>query len=279
MIRRELTAPDGTKLWLLVAQVEHAHVSGELTRHWDEAFSSDVIDAIAHHDDGWAAWEAAPKLDPELGRPYSFLEMPLVAALAIWDASIASARQYGPLAGWIVAGHFYNLLSDSDHAQEQLAAVWLSATRKFRTAWIDEWLRADPAHTLEGAKRGQQMLQLVDLFSLWLCCDCPVNKNNHSILDQSLVKMRVDTLLGRFRFLSPECTIRRSATDGRFEELAWTAAVAPYPFRNSPRLLSAAAVAVPISRYANWQELAAASWPVRLRWRLVAAQCQADSAS
>src|SRR3990170_5002994 len=153
MIRREITSSDGNKLWLLISQVEHAHVSGELMRNWREEFTPDVIDAVAHHDDGWAAWEANPKLDPQLGRPFSFLEMPLVAALAIWDASIGSARQYGPLAGWIVAGHFYQLLSDSDQAKEPLASVWMSATRKFRTAWIDEWLRADPSHTLDYAKR------------------------------------------------------------------------------------------------------------------------------
>jgi hypothetical protein len=238
-----------------------------------------VIDATDHHDDGWAAWEAAPKLDPEHGRPFSFLEMPLVAALAIWDASIVSARQFGPLAGWIVAGHFYHLLSDSDNAKERLAGVWLSATRKFRTAWIDEWLRADSSHTLEDAKWGLQMLQLADLFSLWLCCDCPVETGNQSILNESTMKLRVDTLLGRFRFVSPECAIRHSEADGRIEELAWTVGVEPYPFKNPTLPLSAAAVAVPVSRYTNWPELASASWPVHLRWRLDRAESQAGSAS
>src|SRR6187200_2267627 len=110
MIRRELKLTDNSTIWLLVSQVEHARMSGELVRDWREAFSPDVVDAIAHHDDGWAAWEDEPKLDPARGAPYSFLEMPLAESLSIWDKSIAAARAFGPLGGWIVAGHFYNLL-------------------------------------------------------------------------------------------------------------------------------------------------------------------------
>ena len=140
------------------------------------------MEAITHHDDGWADWESEPKLNPAIGAPYSFLEMPLAESLDIWDRSIASARKFGPLAGYIVAGHFYNLLADSDHAKEPPAIAWLTAKRKFRTTWLDEWIRADRSHTLEYAKAAQQMLLTADLFSLWLCCDCPVDATDASIL-------------------------------------------------------------------------------------------------
>jgi hypothetical protein len=150
MIRREINSPDGASLWLLISQVEHAHISGALTRHWQEEFTPDVINAIAHHDDGWAAWEAEPKLNPKIGAPYSFLEMPVPAALVIWDHSIAAAETFGPLASFIVAGHFYNLLSNSENATDPLAAAWLTAKRKQRTTSIDQWLRLDPAHISSG---------------------------------------------------------------------------------------------------------------------------------
>jgi hypothetical protein len=172
MIRREITTADGVKQWLLISQVEHARVSGELALQWREEYSDDVVNAIAHHDDGWAAWEAQPKLNPELGAPFSFLEMPVPAALVIWDHSIAAAGEYGPLAAYIVAGHFYNLLSNSDNANDPLAVAWLAAKRKHRTGWLDEWVRADPTHTLEYAKRAQQMLLVADLFSLFIFFDC-----------------------------------------------------------------------------------------------------------
>src|SRR5215213_7360998 len=155
MIRREIELTEGEKLWLLVSQVDHAHISGELTNQDSRGFSHEVVEAIRHHDDGWAQWEAAPRMNPEVGGPFSFLEMPLTEALAIWDNSTAAARQFGPLAGFIVAGHFYNLLNDSDHAKDAAAVAWLAAKRKSRTAWLDEWARADPTHTLDDAKRAQ----------------------------------------------------------------------------------------------------------------------------
>ncbi len=39
MIRRDFTFDDGTAGWLLISQVEHARISGELTRAWHEPFS------------------------------------------------------------------------------------------------------------------------------------------------------------------------------------------------------------------------------------------------
>ena len=171
MIRREIELTEGEKLWLLISQVDHAHISGELTNQDKAGFSTEVVEAITHHDDGWAQWEAAPRMNPDVGAPFSFLEMPLAESLGIWDNSIAAARKIGPLAGFIVAGHFYNLLSESDHAKDAAAVAWLAAKRKARTAWLDEWARADPSHTLEAAKRAQDQLLLADLFSLWLCCD------------------------------------------------------------------------------------------------------------
>jgi hypothetical protein len=290
MIRRELKLDDGATIWLLVSQVEHAHVSGEVVRHWREEFSPDVVEAIAHHDDGWALWEESPKLNPKFGGPYSFLEMPIEESLVIWDNSIGAARKIGPLAGWIVAGHFYNLLADSEHANDPPAIAWLTAKRKVRTSWLDEWIRAEPSHTLEYAKRSQQMLLTADLFSLWLCCDCPVEApsprhgesratcplpegegKSARILRQSAMKLRTDALLTQFRFLLPECTILESVSKHRVEGFSWQVPVEPFPCKTAPIALTAQAVAAPVSKYASWQELAAASWLVELDWRLVPA--------
>jgi hypothetical protein len=276
MIRRELKLIDDAPLWLLVSQVEHAHLSGVLARSWRDEFSPDVVQAIAHHDDGWATWENEPKVKPEIGGPYSFLEMPLEESLTIWDNSISAARRIGPLAGWIVAGHFYGLLADSDHANKGPAIAWLTAKRKVRTSWLDEWIRADKSHTLEYAKNAQQMLLTADLFSLWLCCECPVDApeagdHRTSLLKQSSMKLRTEKLLEQFRFVSPECTVRESVSKKRVEGLSWIVPVEPFRFDIEPLPLTAKATAVPVARYGSWQEICAASWPVELDWRLIPA--------
>ena len=269
MIRRETELAEGEPLWLLVSQVDHARIGGELTRNLSASFSHEVIEAIAHHDDGWSDWEAAPRLNPEIGGPYSFLEMPLAEALAIWDGSIAAARKFGPLAGFIVAGHFYNLLSESDHAREPAAIGWLAAKRKVRTTWLDEWMRADPAHTLDDAKRAQHQLQIADLFSLWLCCDAPLAAEDAGLLEQSPMKARVESLLGHFHFTAAGFGRRHATPENPLEALAWVIAVDPYPFGTSPLSLSLMADAVPVARYASWKELKAASRPMELHWRLI----------
>ncbi len=269
MIRREIELAENERLWLLISQVDHAHISGELTRNLSEPFSHEVIEGVAHHDDGWADWEASPKLNPEIGGPYSFLEMPLTDSLMIWDGSIAAARKFGPLAGFIVAGHFYNLLSDSDHAQEPAAVAWLAAKRKARTAWLDDWMRADPTHTLAEAKRAQEQLLLADLFSLWLCCDAPLAGENANFLEQSAMKGRTEKLLGKYQFSVIGSGRRHPTPEDITEALAWVIAVNPYPFSESPLSLSLTAACVPAIHYASWQELQAANRPMGLRWRLM----------
>lgn len=279
MIRRELTMPDGAKLWLLIPQVEHAHISGILAQNWNEEFSAEVVAAITHHDDGWAQWESAPKLDPQFGRPCSFLEMHSADSLAIWRGSIASARRFGPLAGWIVAGHFVGLLGDSEHAREARAARWLTEMADRRAVWLDEWQRAERSHTLPVAERAQRMLLTADLFSLWLCCDCPVLHGGPSTLGKSDIKPRADAVLGRYRFALADCAVSwRPSGDGTIL-MAWTVAVAPWPCAGSELSLAAKAIAVPVRRYADWQELVAGCWPVELRWKLVSAAPAAGSAA
>ncbi len=133
MIRREVTLANGARAWLLISQVAHARVSGALTRAWREPFPEEVIEAIAHHDEGWTKWEAAPQLDAARGRPLSFVELAVADAIEIWNDSIAAARRIGPLAGAIVAGHFAGLASGSDHAtQPNVARVDPRSSRPAR---------------------------------------------------------------------------------------------------------------------------------------------------
>src|SRR5690349_8079583 len=66
MIRRELRLTDGEPIWLFISQVDHARVSGEIVAQRKEPPTTEVIEAISHHDDGWAEWEAAPKFNPKI---------------------------------------------------------------------------------------------------------------------------------------------------------------------------------------------------------------------
>ncbi|HEX4413120.1 MAG TPA: DUF3891 family protein [Lacipirellulaceae bacterium] len=269
MIRREIQLAEEERLWLLISQVDHAHLSGEFTSHLQESFSLEVIEAITHHDDGWAEWETAPDLNPEIGAPYSFIEMPLTESLVIWDGSIAAARKFGPLAGFMVAGHFYKLLSDSEHANQPAALAWLAAKRKARTVWLDEWTRANSANTVEKAKQAQSQLVIADLFSLWLCCDTPVAGEVAGSAHKSPLGARAETLEAQFH-LSVIGSGRRHATpENMVEALAWVISVDPYPFAQEAVSVALQARAVPVATYTAWGEIKMASRPMELRWRLM----------
>ena len=51
------------------------------------------------------------------------------------------------------------------------------------------------------------------------------------------MKLRTDSLLAQFRFVSPECTIRESVSKNRVEGLSWIVPVEPYPFKISPLIV------------------------------------------
>jgi hypothetical protein len=266
MIRRNITLEEDARAWLLISQVAHARVSGEIARAWREAFSDVVIEAIAHHDDGWEKWEAAPQLDPARGRPLSFLEMPVAEARRIWSASIATARRIGPLAGAIVAGHFAGLASGSDHATEPLAEEWDHTIAQERAGWLAEWQSSSPSHTLELADRAQQMLLTADLLSLWLCCDGPISDdddadNSAAVVPNTEMESRTSTILGKYHFAAESKTIGDS-------EIRWRGWLAPWPFAVPKLDLRAPALVVPAAKYAGWAEIAAAGRPIQLGWQL-----------
>lgn len=177
MIRRESPTADSTPHWLLISQVEHARVSGELAAHCLSHLDAEVRDelqsAIKHHDDGWAAWDARMPLDTEHRRPWGFHELPLELSLPIWTASIDAARFIGPLAGLTVAGHFLALLDSTEKVAPE-ADVWRAEMNSRRAGWFTEWRALNPQrHNKPLADQGLKWLQLLDVLSLWLCNVCP----------------------------------------------------------------------------------------------------------
>ncbi len=95
---------------LIITQPAHAWLAGQLAERWgNERFPfpeprEALTLAAHHHDDGWAEWEAAPRLRPD-GRPPSFVEMHVDDHLAIWRRGIRAVGLLDPFAGLLVALH------------------------------------------------------------------------------------------------------------------------------------------------------------------------------
>ena len=240
------------------------HVSGELTRHWREAFSTEVVDAITHHDDGWAEWESGAEVESGERR----------AVLVSGNAARRGARDLGPLdrgggasLGRSPATSWPGISTICSAIRimpsEPPAIAWLTAKRKIRTAWLDEWVRADPIAHARICQAGAadvadgRFVQPVAVLRLPSRCD-----GRASMLEQSAMKLRTDTLLGQFQFASPEFAVVESGVEASRRGVGVDRARSiPIRSRRRRYRCRSKAMAVPVKRYANWQELVAASWP------------------
>jgi hypothetical protein len=127
MIRRD----DGRD-WLLISQVDHARLAGEIAAVWGSAAVPSLpvpellVPAVRDHDEGWRDWERRPQVDPDTGRPRDFTEMPMAVSTAIWGRSIEACAG-SPLGGLWVSLHFCWLAEKAWENRrdrpEELAAV------------------------------------------------------------------------------------------------------------------------------------------------------------
>ncbi len=256
MIRRDGSAVEQTVgQWILISQVDHAHLAGKLAEHWGgPGFApldphDELLWAITHHDDGWSPWEQAPDVDPNTGQPRQFVEMELVDSLEIWSGSIDAAARHDPLSGHLVAMHFAVLARLSApwrkrHPNWPLVEEFLAKYDRLSQDWLQAWQAVNPVqNTPQRADRAYAHLRMFDNLSLWFCC-APAECTEI-----------VETPGGGDVTLVP--------TDPRHIR------VTPWPFTVESLNLEVSGRAVPIRRYADRAELAAApAQPVTLRWQL-----------
>ena len=256
MIRREIQFSGEPTHWWLVSQVEHARLSGLLadqcTSHLPESVRSQLLQAIVHHDDGWAAWDANPQLD-ENGRPISFRELPLEMSLPIWSASIEAAAEIDCFTAWVVAGHFLALLRNSDKEATRVSGEWRADFQSRSDEWFAEWQMANPAkHTENLATEGLRWLQLFDVMSLWLCSACPGEGEQVTAVPETYHIWEGEQLETKLSYASA-CPC-----------------IEPWLFAGSSMFAEAEGWIVPIHEYASTQELLVQRKPHTVHWQLQA---------
>lgn len=256
MIRRSAREA-GQQRWILISQVEHARLSGVLAASWGAAPhtplepQAEMVAAIAHHDDGWSAWEISPKVDAESGCPLDFTETPLTDSLAIWRESIRIAADLGPLAGYMVSGHFSTLLERFSHRWKSdanltaLADDFLSEQQCQREKWLAMRKKVAGGATDQiGTDAAVGWLQTFDFVSLWLCC---------GERDQA-------------EQFAPPCgpPISIRPVNGPYDMV-----VSPWPFTVRRLELEVVGRSVPATQYASPSDLITASAePANLKWTL-----------
>ncbi len=163
---RRQASPQGTLQ--IITQNDHAHFAAELLSLWrrdglpEHPRRRQILLAAREHDNGWREADAAPRADPQTGRPLDFGAVPQELRREIWRRGVArtdAGRE--PWTALLILQHAIHLHRD------RRSAAWSG----LRGEWVE--LRAELLETagadLETLERDYRWIALADLLSLALC--------------------------------------------------------------------------------------------------------------
>lgn len=160
--------------WVIIRQIDHANLSHQLAKHWgNDSFApiinDETLDAILHHDDGWQCWDDQLHFRENQTEPIAFNEMSWIDTQPIWEASIAAARQLGPLAAYITTMHFLALSESGGNWSDDESAFHRRYSAN-ALLWKRQSLIDSPEINSEAeVNRALQQLRFFDFLSIWIC--------------------------------------------------------------------------------------------------------------
>jgi hypothetical protein len=204
---------DAGDAWQVVLQTDHADLSGDFALQWAEqrrGFDSLEL-AARRHDDGWAVWEQAPRVDGETRKPVNFLEVDVTSHLAFYRACIAAVTEQDPYAGLLVSMHGAGIYRQRYGRDPALGLARAAEVQELVDAFVAEQ-EADYERRMLGLGVGDderwrdyELLQVYDRLSLYFC--------------MRDLEAGEEAELGEYRLepLGP-----------------WRVRIRPFPFRSSP---------------------------------------------
>jgi hypothetical protein len=160
---------DAGDAWQVVLQTDHADLSGAFARAWAEQGPGheSLVVAAERHDDGWAVWEQAPRVDGD-GKPVNFVDVDVRSHLAFYRAGIAAIAEQDPEAGLLVAMHGAGIYRQRYGLDPSLALSRAPEVQELVDAFVAEQEATFGGEP--GARQGDYaLLQLYDRLSLYFC--------------------------------------------------------------------------------------------------------------
>jgi hypothetical protein len=160
---------DAGDAWQVVLQTDHADLSGAFARAWAERGPrhESLVIAAERHDDGWAVWEQAPRVDGD-GKPVNFLDVDVRSHLAFYRAGIAAIAEQDPDAGLLVAMHGAGIYRQRYGLDPSLALSRAPEVQELVDAFVTEQEATFGGEP--GDREGDYaLLQLYDRLSLYFC--------------------------------------------------------------------------------------------------------------
>lgn len=158
--------------FIFTRQHHHAHISGEIARHFEHFFIDDprfvdALFAIHEHDRSWIVPDAVPKWNLRKERPYDFIDFSLEEKLKYYRLGLNETEEMNPYAGLLCSMHYTSFIhfDDADKlSQDFLRSEWKRQEELRKKLVI---IQEDLLH------KHFQLLQLCDKISLYLCLNSP----------------------------------------------------------------------------------------------------------
>ncbi|SEN54982.1 DUF3891 family protein [Lihuaxuella thermophila] len=159
--------------FVLIAQHDHALISGEFAAHFAEPFEhfDSTVYAISHHDVAWVELDQAILWNEAKNQPYSFEDYPLAPKLAAYTKGISQVEETDRYAGMLCSKHYASFF---EHASDP-------AGRRFREQELarqNNLLQRLSAQEKESVDSNFRLLQFCDDLSLAICLNEP-QQNTH----------------------------------------------------------------------------------------------------
>jgi hypothetical protein len=152
--------------WQVVMQTDHADLSAAFARAWATPLSPSLVVATERHDDGWAVWEQAPRVEDE--KPVNFLEVDVRSHLAFYRAGIAAITEQDPDAGLLVSMHGAGIYRRRYGLDQSLGLARAAEVADDVEAFVAEQEAKFDGEP--GDRQGDyELLQLFDRLSLYFC--------------------------------------------------------------------------------------------------------------
>ncbi|MFC4101036.1 DUF3891 family protein [Paenibacillus xanthanilyticus] len=155
--------------YVLIAQQDHAQISGDLMAAWQEELLgeriSDVVQAAYEHDRSWAGLDIDPIWNDAARRPFSFRDFPPNIRFLHYQHGLDELERINPYAA-MLSSQLYTMLAERADTPETRA---FASREKKRQASIQAELRFD----LETLHYHFNALVLCDELSLFLCMEPP----------------------------------------------------------------------------------------------------------
>jgi hypothetical protein len=236
---------------VLIRQTDHAVLSGFFAREWGndlfsrpEPFDSFCL-ATSEHDSGWREWELEPRIDPKSSLPYSFMSLPTVDHIRLYQRCIDRLAKLDPYAELLVNMHCIGLY---DRARATLPGFSAKYVKSDESGLVNDFV------------------QRLRLRQLRVKVDLRANASTKDAAGENQLQMNYRRMEALDRLSLLFClnafegaTIDRVAVDNEGSEADLelhldgnsVVSLAPYPFRRSPLKVSVLARSVPRRLYVD----------------------------